>query len=344
MGMIKINNIIYGSNNSADIIYKETTVEDKLNSIPVFDPSDNQNIIINSYDYLTYGHIVDNLTSTEDNKILSANQGKILNDNIVLLDNKINTNISSINTLTNDLTTKASKIDPTLTWHINPGTETEYSIDFRQTGNSPTKALGFVKTDLAGNKNYNTLFDANGKFLPEFWKTIYPVGSVYTNTSNTNPSTFFGGTWSLLKKRCVDTGWQDYSWKNTTYIGTSQSSYNQNKWRIKDNVSYLECGMGATATINTADELEIARIPIKGGHPKAEANRIWTGAVGGSGAVSGMYLLSGTSYWSVKAKPHTSANNHAAPWYSAFFAIALTDDFTFNTGSYVWEYTWRRTA
>lgn len=41
MGVIKINNIIYGSNNSADIIYKNTTVEEKLNSIPIFDPSDN---------------------------------------------------------------------------------------------------------------------------------------------------------------------------------------------------------------------------------------------------------------------------------------------------------------
>lgn len=30
MGVIKINNIIYGSNNSADIIYKNTTVEEKI--------------------------------------------------------------------------------------------------------------------------------------------------------------------------------------------------------------------------------------------------------------------------------------------------------------------------
>ena len=344
MGIIKINNIIYGSNNASDILYKDITVEEKLDTIPVFDPSDNQNIIINSYDYLTYGHIVDNLTSTEDNKILSANQGKILNDNIILLDNKINTNISSINTLTNDLTTKTPSLNPYLTWNINEGTDVETAVELRMGGTSPTNHVGLITRDLEGNKLFNVLVDHNKKFLPDLWKAFYPVGSVYTNTSNTNPSTFFGGTWSLLKKRCVDTGWQDYSWKNTTYIGTSQSSYNQNKWRIKDNVLYVECGMGATSTINTADELEIARIPIVGGHPKAEANRIWTGAVGGSGAVSGMYLLSSTNYWSVKAKPHTSANNHAAPWYSAFFAIALTDDFTFNTGSYVWEYTWRRTA
>ena len=173
---------------------------------------------------------------------------------------------------------------------------------------------------------------------------IYPINSTYNNTTNTNPSTFLGGTWTCIKKRCIDTGWQDYSWKNTTYIGTSQSSYNQNKWRIKDNVLYVECGMGATSTINTGDELEIARVPVKGGHATGTGNRIWTGAVGGSGAVSGFMLLCGASYWSIHAKPHTSANNHAAPWYSACFAVALNDNFTFNTGSYVWEYTWRRTA
>lgn len=41
IGEIKINNIVYGTDNASSIIYKDTTVEEKLDTIPVFDPSDN---------------------------------------------------------------------------------------------------------------------------------------------------------------------------------------------------------------------------------------------------------------------------------------------------------------
>ena len=107
MGLIKINNIIYGSNSASDIIYKNTTVEEKLNAIPVFDPSDNINIEDAKYDYLTYGHIIDNLNSSATDKVLSANQGKILNENIDILssflEEKININIDNINNNTIDI-------------------------------------------------------------------------------------------------------------------------------------------------------------------------------------------------------------------------------------------------
>ena len=85
MGVIKINNIIYGSNNASDIIYKDITVEEKLDTIPIFDINDNGAVVVES-DVLTYGHIVDNLNSTESNKILSAKQGKILSEKIDNID------------------------------------------------------------------------------------------------------------------------------------------------------------------------------------------------------------------------------------------------------------------
>lgn len=129
MGVIKINNIIYGSNNASDILYKDITVEEKLNSIPIFDINDNGAVVAES-DVLTYGHIVDNLNSTESNKILSAKQGKILNEkidnidlsyleggieanaeNINLLDEKINTNINNINVLNNQVNQNATNIN-----------------------------------------------------------------------------------------------------------------------------------------------------------------------------------------------------------------------------------------
>ena len=50
MAQIKIDGIIYGSSNASDIIYKDTTVEEKLDAIPIFDPSDNANIEAIQYD------------------------------------------------------------------------------------------------------------------------------------------------------------------------------------------------------------------------------------------------------------------------------------------------------
>lgn len=37
----------------------------------------------------------------------------------------------------------------------------------------------------------NEIFAANN----DLWKKIYPVGSIYLSTNNTNPGTFWGGTW-----------------------------------------------------------------------------------------------------------------------------------------------------
>ena len=116
MGVIKINNIVYGSNNSADILYKDITVEEKLNSIPVFDPSDNVNIEANQYDYLTYGHIVDTLTSDASDKVLSAKQGKILNekfDNIDFssLESAIAVNSKDISNLSSDVVSLNGKLN-----------------------------------------------------------------------------------------------------------------------------------------------------------------------------------------------------------------------------------------
>ena len=98
MGVIKINDVVYGSNNSADIIYKDITVEEKLDNIPIFDPSDNTNIEDAKYDYLTYAHIVDNLTSNDSNKILSANQRKVLKSSIDTLESNLTNAIADVRT------------------------------------------------------------------------------------------------------------------------------------------------------------------------------------------------------------------------------------------------------
>lgn len=89
MGLIKINNIIYRTSNASDIVYKSMTVEEKLDTVPIFDINDNGNVDTSGSDVLTYGHIIDNLTSNTTDKVLSANQGKVLNESINSLTNNL---------------------------------------------------------------------------------------------------------------------------------------------------------------------------------------------------------------------------------------------------------------
>lgn len=177
--------------------------------------------------------------------------------------------------------------------------------------------------------------------------SMYPVGSIYTSKNNQNPGEFIEGTtWKLVGKNVIDTGWQSFSWTNSTYIGVStQSSYTQNKWRVKDNILYIQVGAGAASTINISSEDELARIPIKGNTSfNTSDKRIWNGAVGGGGAYGGMVVRQNASYISVNLKPHVSSAGHSATWFSTHFTIPLDNDFTFTSGSYETEYKWERVS
>ena len=91
MGLIKINNEIYGTSNASDIVYKSMTVEEKLDTIPIFDINDNGNVDNSGSDVLTYGHIINSLNSSAVDKTLSANQGKVLKELINDVDSEVNT-------------------------------------------------------------------------------------------------------------------------------------------------------------------------------------------------------------------------------------------------------------
>lgn len=174
---------------------------------------------------------------------------------------------------------------------------------------------------------------------------IYPVGSVYHTVTNTNPNAIFGGTWQKIKSQIIDTKWQNFSWTNKNYMGTSQSSYTPNKWRVKDNILYIHVGAGTPNQINTADELEVARIPIKGNNSYADAyKRVWTGAIGGVGAVYGYTVKQNPEFISVILKSHTSDVLPIARWTSTHFTIPLDEEFVFTSGTYDTETTWKRVA
>lgn len=143
------------------------------------------------------------------------------------------------------------------------------------------------------------------------------------------------GGWSSWKCidsfTTVDSGWLGFSWINSSYIGTSLSSYTINKWRVKNDILYIAIGAGYTSTINTSVEIEIARIPIKGNSSfTTNSTRIWTGAVGGGGAYGGFCVRQDSDYISVWLKPHTTSSGQTASWYSGYFAIPLDDGYSIN--------------
>lgn len=156
------------------------------------------------------------------------------------------------------------------------------------------------------------LKDENG----ETFSPIVGMESVYDNNGN------------ALSTQINDTGWRNFSWVNDAYIGTTQSSYTLNKWRVMNNVLYIMIGAGATAVINTSTETEIARIPITGNTSfNTDSKRIWNGAVGGGGAYGGFLVKQESSYIRINIKPHVSTAGHTAPWFSSFFAIPLDNGY-----------------
>ena len=50
-----------------------------------------------------------------------------------------------------------------------------------------------------------------GAFLSEFWKKIYPVGSIYMSVNSTSPQTLFGGTWERIQDRFLLASGSTYS-------------------------------------------------------------------------------------------------------------------------------------
>lgn len=56
--------------------------------------------------------------------------------------------------------------------------------------------------DSDGNLTVNSITTIEGSIGPTMnFDSIYPIGSIYMNTTNVNPSTLFGGTWEQIQDR-----------------------------------------------------------------------------------------------------------------------------------------------
>jgi hypothetical protein len=84
----------------------------------------------------------------------------------------------------------------------------------RQFAELVTETIATIQKDIEGlNGSVQTLADTDAKIEKEmeksdtsldnkiksYWKTIYPVGSIYVSVSSNSPAELFGGKWTQIK-------------------------------------------------------------------------------------------------------------------------------------------------
>ena len=225
MGTIKINNIVYGSNNASEIIYKSQTVEEKLDTIPIFDINDNGNVDNNGSDVLTYGHIIDSLNSDAVDKVLSAKQGKVLNNKIDNIDFSPLEN--SISSLENELEESINNLDTKIT-------------EFQNTFLNLVYPIGAVYLSLSST-NPGTLFGGTWEQLKDRFLLgagdSYSVGGTGGAATHThNYGLQYGGYYrSVSLESNTNAGILTYDTNNTISLvsggvsqGTLEGPINQN--------------------------------------------------------------------------------------------------------------------
>lgn len=62
--------------------------------------------------------------------------------------------------------------------------------------------MAYTKTNWSSSTPINTTnLNKIEEGIANVWEVVYPVGSIYTNINNVEPSTLFGGTWEQIKDR-----------------------------------------------------------------------------------------------------------------------------------------------
>lgn len=168
-----------------------------------------------------------------------------------------------------------------------------------------------------------------GKLLNEYIKqaigAIYPVGSIYMSVKNTNPSTYFGGTWVAWGTGRVPVGVN----ASDTYFATVEKT-----------------GGASTVTLTTAqipshshDKGTLA-IASAGGHTHNLQNQKTSWGTSGGNRV----LIDATSgYSAVTNKTTTSAGSHSHT-ISGSTGSAGSGSAHSNLQPYITCYMWKRTA
>ena len=104
--------------------------------------------------------------------------------------------------------------------------------------------------------------NAMQSIIADYWKKVYPVGSIYTSVNSTNPGTLFGGTWVRY-----GTG------QTLVGVDTTQSEFNQvNKQGGVKTISYKPEGTNVNGSVQ-GHKLTIGEMPAHNHLTKNNANR-----------------------------------------------------------------------
>ena len=119
-----------------------------------------------------------------------------LNNRLTVMNYTVSSHTSSIETLNDQTNTQTSTID-SLGDRVTTNSASINSVSDRVTTNSASitginSSISTINSTITALTNKS---NANNVFL----KT-YPVGSTYITSTNTNPGTFLGGTWTLVDK------------------------------------------------------------------------------------------------------------------------------------------------
>lgn len=154
----------------------------------------NANTRINIDDLLTDKYNVTSISEYVYNNFKNIEKNKTDISNLKQADTTLQNNIDTeVNARTEDIENVNSAIT----------TEREARIS---ADNAINQKLTQETTALSNKVNKNTSdITSINRTIEEYWKTIYPVGSIYISTSSTfNPQTTWGGTWKKTADgRCL---------------------------------------------------------------------------------------------------------------------------------------------
>ena len=162
-------------------------------------------------------------------------------------------------------------------------------------------------------------------YIKEFTGALYPVGSIYMSVKNSNPSTYFGGTWVAWGTGRVPVGVNTNDTNFATVEKTGGAS------TVTLTTAQIPSHSHAKGTLATASA---------GGHTHDLKNQKASWGTSGGNRV----LIDATSgYTAVSNKTTTSAGSHSHT-ISGSTAAAGSGSAHNNLQPYITCYMWKRTA
>lgn len=94
----------------------------------------------------------------------------------------------------------------------------------------------------------------------EIFKLIYPVGSIYISTSSTNPSSYFGGTWTAVAqgRTLIGVNTSDSDFNTVMKTGGSKTNSHNHITGISfdgNNVFIASSNVMPTSEVRTVDRI-----------------------------------------------------------------------------------------